>query len=76
MSTKTETAKDVKTRRFAAIVESLRKRAEKILEHTNNHLGVSPEDVTWGDIEEAAYLNSQLKEISDRLFHEGEYSKN
>lgn len=40
----------------------------------DDHLGIVPENVSWGHVGDTAQIASQLREISDRLFHEGEYA--
>ena len=39
----------------------------------DDHLGIAPESVNWGHVGDTAQIASQLREIRDRLFHEGEY---
>ena len=41
----------------------------------DDHLGIAPESVNWGHVGDTAQIASQLREIRDRLFHEGEYAK-
>ena len=40
----------------------------------DDHLGIAPEIVNWGHVGDTAQIVSQLREIRDRLFHEGEYA--
>ena len=40
----------------------------------DDHLGIAPESVNWGHVGDTAQIASQLREIRDRLFHEGEYA--
>ena len=41
----------------------------------DDHLGIAPESVNWGHVGDTAQIASQLREIRDRLFHEGEYAE-
>ena len=40
----------------------------------DDHMGIAPENVNWGHVGDTAQIASQLRAISDRLFHEGEYA--
>ena len=40
-----------------------------------DHLGIAPENVNWGHVGDTAQIASQLREIRDRLFNEGEYAE-
>jgi len=40
----------------------------------DDHMGIAPESVNWGHVGDTAQIASQLREIRDRLFHEGEYA--
>lgn len=40
----------------------------------DDHLGIAPENVNWGHVGDTVQIASQLREIRDRLFHEGEYA--
>ena len=41
----------------------------------DDHLGIAPENVNWGHVGDTAQIASQLREIRDRLFNEGEYAE-
>jgi len=41
----------------------------------DDHLGIAPENVNWGHVGDTAQIASQLREIRDRLYHEGEYAE-
>jgi len=43
--------------------------------HVYEHLNVSPEDVTWGTVENAGYIVEKLRDISDWTFKRGEYAE-
>ena len=40
-----------------------------------DHLGIAPENVSWGHVGDTAQITSQLREIRDRLYYEGEYAE-
>jgi len=40
----------------------------------DDHMGIAPERVNWGHVGDTAQIASQLREIRDRLFHEGEHT--
>jgi hypothetical protein len=60
---------------YAAHVELVRKIAARILEHAENYLGASPEEITWAKVGSAEHFATELLEISDAMFGEGEHAK-
>jgi len=43
--------------------------------HVDDHMQVSPEDVTWGTVENAGYIVEKLSDITDWTFKRGEYAE-
>jgi hypothetical protein len=43
--------------------------------HVDEHLDVSPENVTWGTAGNAGYIVEKLRDISDWTFKRGEYAE-
>ena len=39
---------------------------------SNDHLGVAPDEVTWGDVGTLGHYAELLRRITDMAFHEGE----
>lgn len=42
---------------------------------SEEHFGVSPDEVTWGHVGDLAHYAESLKQISDAAFKEGEYAE-
>lgn len=47
---------------------------KRLLAQIENHNSTDPDSISYADISEAGYLGMQIKEISDRVFQEGEYA--
>ena len=60
---------------YAANIELIRIRCQRILEHAENHLGYSPDEITWSHVGSAEHFATELLEISDAMFGEGEHAK-
>jgi hypothetical protein len=41
---------------------------------SNDHFGVAPDEVTWGDVGSLEHHAELLKRITDMALHEGEYA--
>jgi hypothetical protein len=41
---------------------------------SNDHFGVAPDEVTWGDVGSLEHHAELLKRITDMAFHEGEHA--
>jgi len=41
----------------------------------DEHIGVSPENVRWGDVGNAGYALEKLTELTDWMFKRGEYAE-
>jgi hypothetical protein len=41
---------------------------------SNDHFGVAPDEITWGDIGSLEHHAELLKRITDMAFHEGEHA--
>jgi hypothetical protein len=41
---------------------------------SDDHFGVSPDDINWGDVGTLAHYAELLKRITDAAFKEGEYA--
>lgn len=46
----------------------------RLVEHSENHFDVMPDDVNWGHVGDLAETLRQLKQISDATFREGEHA--
>jgi hypothetical protein len=41
---------------------------------SNDHFGVAPDEITWGDVGSLEHHAELLKRITDMAFHEGEHA--
>jgi hypothetical protein len=41
---------------------------------SNDHFGVAPDEVTWGDVGTLGHYAELLRRITDMAFHEGEHA--
>jgi len=48
--------------------------AKRLVEFLENHGDVSPDEINWCDVGDMSSINTDLKEITDRVFSEGEYA--
>jgi hypothetical protein len=42
---------------------------------SDEHFNTSPDDLDWGDVGTLAHYATKLREITDSVFHEGEYAE-
>jgi hypothetical protein len=42
---------------------------------SDEHFSVAPDDIDWCDVGDIAWTAEQLRGITDRAFHEGEYAE-
>ena len=47
---------------------------ERLVAHSADHFGYSPEDVTWGHVGTLDHYRARLREITDMAFCEGEHA--
>ncbi len=47
---------------------------KRLTEASADHFGMNPETVHWGHVGNLDDYAGKLKELSDRVFHEGEYA--
>lgn len=52
---------------FAARVAEIRAIAEKLIEQCDDHFGLSPDDVTWGNAGDAGRVLEVLRELNIKL---------
>jgi hypothetical protein len=41
---------------------------------SDDHFGVAPDEVTWGDVGSLGYYAEMLKRVTDMAFNEGEHA--
>ncbi len=46
----------------------------RLMAHSADHFGYSPDDVTWGHVGTLDHYRARLREITDMAFREGEYA--
>ena len=49
---------------YVAAIAEMRETLTALLAHTDDHLGTAPDDVNWGHVGSANYVNEQLAEIA------------
>ncbi len=42
---------------------------------SDEHFGLAPEEVNWGDVGSLSDWAQKIREVSDRVFREGEYAR-
>jgi hypothetical protein len=42
---------------------------------SDNHFGISPDNINWANVGDLNYYIKELQKISDRAFSEGEHAK-
>ena len=55
-----------------AEIDALLTRIQKL---SDDHFGVGPDEVTWGDVGTLEHYAELLKRITDQAFHEGEHAQ-
>ena len=70
----TTTEKRTALKAFIEHNEKINALLKRISAHTEDHLGVSPDEVNWGHVGTMAHMGEELQDIADRLFGEGEYA--
>lgn len=46
----------------------------RLVAHSADHFGYSPDEVNWGHVGTLAHYRAHLREITDMAFHEGEHA--
>ena len=72
MSTTRRTANDEALAAFVARKAEIDAMLERLAGFADDHFGVAPEDVSWGDVTNLGYVIEKLRQASDFLFQEGE----
>jgi len=49
---------------YVVALSEMRETLTALLDHTDDHMGISPENINWGHVGNASYVNSQLAEIA------------
>lgn len=65
------TAMDAYMDHHAAIMTLLARITEAV---ANHDVAGDPDAIDWGHVGDAVAMRGELQEISDRIFHEGEYA--
>ncbi len=42
---------------------------------SDEHFGLAPEEINWGDVGSLSDWAQKIREVSDRVFREGEYAR-
>ena len=72
MSTTYRTANDQALTAFVARKAEIDAMLERLAGLSDDHFGVAPDDVSWGDVANLGYVIDRLRQTSDFLFQEGE----
>ncbi len=65
----------------AALAAFIAKKAEldamlaRLSAFSDEHFGLAPEEVNWGDVGSLSDWTQKIREVSDRVFREGEYAR-
>ena len=46
----------------------------RLQSHSDDHFGVAPDEVSWGDVGSLGHYAELLKRITDMAFNEGEHA--
>jgi hypothetical protein len=65
-----ETAMDA----FIRNMESIRENLKKLNELANDNLYFNPDNINWGHVGSASYMNQELMDLADCMLGEGGYS--
>jgi hypothetical protein len=60
---------------FMAKIAEAQERLAELQNFVDDHLGVSPEDVSWGKAGDTGYIAEQLTNLTDWAFKRGEYAE-
>lgn len=57
---------------FVAAKDEIDAMLKRLTLLSDDHFGVAPDDVTWGNVGSLGYLREQLRQASDFIFQEGD----
>jgi hypothetical protein len=66
------TGNDAALTAFVARKAEIDAMLERLAAFSDDHFGVAPEDVSWGDVANLGYVIVKLRQASDFIFQEGE----
>jgi hypothetical protein len=66
------TANDAALAAFVARKAEIDAMLERLAAFSDDHFGVAPEDVNWGDVANLSHVIERLRQASDFIFQEGE----
>jgi hypothetical protein len=72
MSTTYRPANDQALTAFVARKAEIDAMLERLASLSDDHFGVAPDDVSWGDVANLGYVIEKLRQASDFIFQEGE----
>jgi hypothetical protein len=72
MSTTYRPANDEALAAFVTRKAEIDAMLERLAGLSDDHFGVAPEDVSWGDVANLGYVIERLRQASDFIFQEGE----
>ena len=61
--------------RFMEQIAEINERLAELQEFADDHMGDSPEDITWGHVGTAGYFIEKLTELTDFAYKRGEHAK-
>lgn len=59
---------------FIAKTATFERLFEQLQRMRDEHFGVNPDAVTWGDVADMSYRLEQLQQLTDAYFKEGEFA--
>jgi hypothetical protein len=72
MSTTYRTANDEALAAFITRKAEIDAMLERLAAFSDDHFGIAPEDVSWGDVANLGHVIERLRQASDFIFQEGE----
>ena len=72
MSTTRRAANDEALAAFVTRKAEIDAMLERLAAFSDDHFGVAPEDVSWGDVGDLGHVIERLRQASDFIFQEGE----
>ena len=75
MSTTYRPANDQALAAFVTRKAEIDAMLERLAAFSDDHFGMAPEDVSWGDVANLGYVIDRLRQTSDFLFQQGECAR-
>ena len=60
---------------FMSRISEARERLAELTAYVDDHMQISPDEISWGNVGNAGYLVEQLSQLTDWAFSRGEYAE-